>query len=102
MITFQELAAKYQELAQSYIEYQQNIITISKFLLFFIMIILIITAKIYISSYNHKVSKESKNKLRVISKMERRPIAEQVGLIIDMYIDAYSEKHNINWDEYLY
>lgn len=71
------------------------------------MLVIIYAMIIYLAyrlnnSFKNKLSKDSKRKLKHICKMERRPVTEQVSLIIDMFIDAYTEKHKINWDEYLY
>lgn len=66
--------------------------------IYLLIIIIIITKK----AYDRKVSKEYRKKLKSICKMEHRPISEQVGLIIEMYVDAYTEKNKINWDEILY
>jgi len=49
-----------------------------------------------------KIDKEKQRKLKHIAKMEHRSIKEQIGLIIEMFIEAYTEKNNISWDEYLY
>ena len=49
-----------------------------------------------------RLSPQTRRKLKIICKIERRPYEEQIKLIIDMFIDAYTEKHKINWDEHLY
>lgn len=51
--------------------------------------------------YDQKLSKEAKQKFETICKMEHRSELDQIALIIENYIDAYSKEKKINWDEYI-
>lgn len=50
----------------------------------------------------YKINPESKRKLKQICRWEKRPVRYQVRHIIEMYIDAYSEKNGIDWEQRLY
>lgn len=50
----------------------------------------------------YKLDPESRRKLKQICRWEKRPVRYQVRHIIEMYIDAYSEKNGIDWEQRLY
>lgn len=50
----------------------------------------------------YKVTPETNRKLKQICRWEERPIRYQVKHIIEMYVDAYTEKNKIDWDQRLF
>lgn len=50
----------------------------------------------------YKLDSETSRKLKQICRWEKRPARYQVRHIIEMYIDAYSEKNEIDWEQRLY
>lgn len=50
----------------------------------------------------HKLDPESYRKFKMICEWENRSREDQTKHIIKMYIDAYSEKNGIDWEQRLY
>lgn len=66
---------------------------------------IIVTAIVFffigkISQYS--LEPEEKRKLKQISKWEKRPLRYQVKHILEMFLEHYTSKHEINWDEINY
>lgn len=47
-----------------------------------------------------KTDKTTEKKLKYIAKREKRPLHEQMKLIINEYIETYLKKHGIEWDSF--
>ena len=50
----------------------------------------------------YKLNPEQTRKLKQICKWEQRPVRYQVKHIIEMFIEAYTEKNDIDWEKRLY
>lgn len=50
----------------------------------------------------YKLNPEENRKLKQICRWEQRPVRYQVKHIIEMFIEAYTEKNDINWEQRLY
>lgn len=87
----------YEEFARGYDSYMTSSIRTAAVFIIMAVIMFLIGKR-----SNYKLDPESCRKLKQICKWEKRPVRYQVKHILEMYIDAYSEKNGIDWEQRLY
>ena len=62
--------------------------------------IIVATLFFYLGRKTHyKLDPEDNRKLKQICRWEKRPMRYQVKHILEMFIEHYTNKNNINWNE---